>query len=294
MNKTKKINHIGVPFNLITLIHDYTFTSWRYICLDCHAFCSSVRVFFGRIIYPVATTEYLILAESPHRRLASRHRPINVIIFTYSATRVFVTIATCTSISRFADYLTELDASERTIYLRAFWPHWHASRFLIASRETFIPALFEVRDEVLSRLSSYQEDLRSRASGIYISNYTLSALNDDRLTISPSRICSSRGGSCSGEVTMRYVRTGEINAHLEIGRLWQCWKPGYVCRHIRGRISVSNHDCRYRRYPGPCYSRGSSNWVIGYLRTSTLTIGPCDALSRRVSSKIMWISTVCY
>jgi len=49
-----------------------------------------------------------------------------------------------------------------------------------------------------------------------------------------------------------------------------------ICRHIRGRISVSNHDCRYRRYPGPCYSRSSSNWVIGYLCTSTLTIGPSD------------------
>lgn len=81
---------------------------------------------------------------------------------------------------------------------------------------------------------------RSWASGIYVSNYTLSTLNDDHLTISPSRTGGSRGGSCSGEVTMRYVRTGEINAHLEIGRLWQCWEPGCMPAYTRTNLCIQS------------------------------------------------------
>lgn len=38
---------------------------------------------------------------------------------------------------------------------------------------------------------------------------------------------------------------------------WQCREPLDVCEYIWRRISVSNHDCRYRRYPGPRYSRAS-------------------------------------
>lgn len=133
-------------------------------------------------------------------------------------------------------------------------------------------------------------------SGICVLSCTLPALNDDNLVVLSAQW---------RRWWWRRWRQVQWRSYNAIRSNWrnQCTSGDRtagnagnlaVCRHIRGRISVSNHDCRYRRYPGPCYSRSSSNWVIGYLCTSTLTIGPSDALSRRVSSKIMWISIICY
>lgn len=144
-----------------------------------------IRVLHSRIIHPAATTGYLILAESLHRRLAFRHRPINVIIFIYPAPRIrndrYV---------RFAIPFRRLSH-----WIRRFGKDRLPSRTLptlaglsfIARSSAFICPSWSSRQDiiVMSRFCLHMRKITQL--DINVLNCTLSPLNDVHLTILSAR-----------------------------------------------------------------------------------------------------------
>lgn len=102
-----------------------------------------------------------------------------------------------------------------------------------------------------------------RSQFIFVSGDSLSILEIRYLSLKPRPSCkvlnSDNPTILSATTTKLQRNTFERRNQCTSGEAddWQCRQPLDVCGYIWRRISVSNHDCRYRRYPGPRYSRAS-------------------------------------